>query len=78
MPKGAGGEGFAAHPGGNRTDSGSFYNFGFMAYWWSATESDDGMAAWSHYLAFDNNRTLDYHYKKGYGFSVRCIRDVQS
>ncbi len=65
---------FEGKPGGNRTDVGSDYNAGFMGFWWSSTEQDE-KSAWCHYIAFDNDRTLDFNHNKGYGFSVRCIRE---
>ncbi len=49
--------------------------FGSSAYFWSATEAGNYSNAYCFYLIF--NRTQLYHngYHKGYGFSVRCVRD---
>ena len=67
--------GFSALPSGYRNSYGFFYRIGNYGSWWSSTEdgTDD---AW--------DRHLDYGYSsvgrgsglsKGYGFSVRCVRD---
>lgn len=65
---------FDAKPGGNRTDVGFDYNAGFMGFWWSATEQNEH-TAWCHYIAFDNSKTLDFNHNKGFGFSVRCLKE---
>lgn len=65
--------GFAAFPAGRRI-SGSFYNLGSLAYFWTATEhsSDD---AYDRY--FDTGASINsYHdLKTNYAFSVRIVKD---
>jgi uncharacterized protein (TIGR02145 family) len=66
--------GFSGLPGGNRSNYGYFYDIGDYGYWWSATENgtDD---AWYRSLGY----FYEYFYRsnndKGYGHSVRCLRD---
>jgi len=51
---------------------GEFNGLGADAYFWCSTEYD---AARAYYMyLFATNITLD-HYEKGYGFSVRCLKD---
>ena len=66
--------GFTGLPGGFRTTSSSFNNIGFIAYFWSSTESDSSNA-WYRRL---NNSNADVNTPNGdkrVGFSVRCLRD---
>lgn len=69
--------GFSAKPGANRFEAGDFNKyFGFIATWWlsSETESEESEA---EYIYIDN----DYYvpkidkYSKGYGSSVRLVKD---
>lgn len=65
--------GFSAVPAGYFSGS-SFFNSGYHAYFWSASQSLSDIA-WSRYL-LSNYAGMDrYYYGKGYGFSVRCVRD---
>ncbi len=68
--------GFSGLPGGNRNYGGpfSFYLIGFTGYWWSSTENNTSNA----WLRLLNNKDGDVgrnEGNKGYGFSVRCLRD---
>jgi uncharacterized protein (TIGR02145 family) len=65
---------FTALPGGWRFDYGSFYDIGYYGSWWSSTQ-DHSINSWSRHLNYSNGRINRYSYKKGYGFSVRCVRD---
>jgi uncharacterized protein (TIGR02145 family) len=66
--------GFTALPGGDRSDSGPFYNIGENGYWWSSTEVDPNVA-YCEVLNFETSY-LNYNYgTKVSGFSVRCIYD---
>ena len=66
--------GFAALPGGRRGSAGAFLSKGSHAFFWSST-SFDGVLAWSRSLHyFDSGCTRESRYK-GYGFSIRCIKD---
>jgi uncharacterized protein (TIGR02145 family) len=66
--------GFAGLPGGFRSSNGTFYNIGNYGYWWSTTESDASFA-WNRYLINYNVNVLRLNYYKGFGYSVRCLRD---
>ena len=66
--------GFNAFPEGSRGSSGSFYNEGNNAFFWSSTESGSN-DAWARDL--DNNNSflgMGNGYKR-FGFSVRFVRD---
>jgi len=65
--------GFGALPAGNYYGS-SYYNFGYGANFWSATQNNSSDAYYRHlnyYLAYVNS----YYSMKSYGYSVRCLRD---
>ncbi|MBP9649138.1 MAG: fibrobacter succinogenes major paralogous domain-containing protein, partial [Paludibacteraceae bacterium] len=66
--------GFTALPGGNRANNGSFANFGYYGYWWSATEGGT-YYAWARGMYFSSYDVYRYLYTKELGFSVRCVRD---
>jgi uncharacterized protein (TIGR02145 family) len=67
--------GFAGLPGGNRSNNGTFYNGGGNpGYWWSSTEFN-ATGAWSRYLFNFNGNVYRNGINKGFGFSVRCLRD---
>jgi len=66
--------GFSALPGGYRPTDGNFYELGASGYWWSST--DNGSTdAWFRILYYNHDRVYRDKYYKGYGFSVRCVRD---
>jgi uncharacterized protein (TIGR02145 family) len=65
--------GFGALPAGYYR-SNSYTNFGGNAYFWSATEASSG-DAWYRYLRYDDAVVNRYSGYKGYGYSVRCLRD---
>jgi uncharacterized protein (TIGR02145 family) len=67
--------GFSGLPGGYRYYDGPFSTIGDYGDWWSSTEDSAGSA---------DGRNLHYYYydllyrhgdNKGYGLSVRCLRD---
>jgi uncharacterized protein (TIGR02145 family) len=68
--------GFSGLPGGYRSTYGAFFSRGYYGYWWTASEFEyDYDCAWRRYLNNGNPEvSLDYNYK-GYGLSVRCLRD---
>jgi len=66
--------GFAALPAGYRYTDGSFYNSGNYGYWWSAT-ADGSSTAFNRSMYYDNAYVSRYSIAKGYGFSVRCVKD---
>ena len=66
--------GFTALPGGYRYFSGSFLDFGYSGYWWSATEYD-ASDAWDRAMLYNYGDVGSYYDNKEVGFSVRCVRD---
>jgi len=66
--------GFSGLPGGFRYSNGGFYGIGYHGHWWSATEYGSSNA-WYRDLGYDNTNVARYYDGKGYGFSVRCVRD---
>ncbi|HHB78399.1 MAG TPA: hypothetical protein ENK85_04115 [Saprospiraceae bacterium] len=64
---------YAVLPGGYRNTNGSFYNQGNNANLWSSTEN--GSNAWNRNLNYNNTDVNRNNNNKGYGFSVRCVRD---
>lgn len=65
--------GFTALPGGYRTSIGTFYGIGSTGHWWSSTERDTD--AWYRSMAYNYSDVGRGGTGKGYGFSVRCLRD---
>jgi uncharacterized protein (TIGR02145 family) len=67
--------GFSGNPGGLRYyDDGSFEELGEAGYWWSSTEAGTDLA-WSRDLYYYWDMEIRDDSRKGYGFSVRCIKD---
>ncbi|MBK9328438.1 MAG: fibrobacter succinogenes major paralogous domain-containing protein [Sphingobacteriales bacterium] len=66
--------GFTGLPAGNRYYNGSFDVIGLSGYFWSSTEGNTSFA-WYRYLGYGDSGALRGNYYKGYGFSVRCVRD---
>lgn len=68
--------GFSALPSGNRNPSGTFRMLGYHIMFWTATGYDEDHA-WT--MMLDNSQSgifRDYMgATKGYGLSVRCVRD---
>jgi len=68
--------GFSALPGGSRYASGEFpATDASQGGWWSSTESDD-KNAWLRFLGAANNYINIYSNPKSFGFSIRCLADV--
>ncbi len=72
--------GFKALPGGLYGSgifdyAGFFSSFGTFGYWWSSTEIDTNNA-WYRSLSCKYSRVNRNNMTKGYGFSVRCVRNV--
>ncbi|MCQ2270439.1 MAG: hypothetical protein MJZ52_04340 [Bacteroidales bacterium] len=65
--------GFSAVPAGSCVD-GSFNFFGTNAYFWSATQGDDGYA-WCRSLGSGNIYVFRRNGDKDTGFSVRCLKN---
>ena len=80
--------GFTGVPGGNGTNSSGFtglpggarFSYGDLVlhdrhgFWWSSSESST-LNAWNRELYYVNDDVFRGNYFKGFGFSVRCLRD---
>jgi uncharacterized protein (TIGR02145 family) len=66
--------GFNGLPGGFRTNGGEFLNQGENGYWFSATEGSK-MSATTFELYNRDVSLWISNYRKGGGFSVRCVKD---
>jgi len=66
--------GFSALLTGNRDNSGAFYNLGNSAYFWSSMEFDEANAQYMD-LFLNNSNFYFNNSVKGYGASVRCLKD---
>jgi uncharacterized protein (TIGR02145 family) len=67
--------GFNAYPNGERNNNGTFNNFGFIGYWWSATAYNATFSL-IRIMGYSDAYLLDYpvgDYSAGY--SVRCVRN---
>jgi len=67
--------GFAALPGGQRTNSGNYFVNGWYGYWWTASEGDNSRA-WMRYVTYSNTqiyRNLSY---KEDAYSIRCVKNT--
>jgi uncharacterized protein (TIGR02145 family) len=66
--------GFSALPGGYRPTLGTFYDIGFLTYFWSSSESSSTDAV-PRYLYYSHSVIFRVSHPKGYGFSARCTQD---
>ncbi|OQX72414.1 MAG: hypothetical protein B6D61_13770 [Bacteroidetes bacterium 4484_249] len=66
--------GFSGLPGGYRKTDGSFYNIGSDGYWWSSLEVQITYAYYLR-LEYDDDYAILNFLTRGYGYSVRCLRD---
>ena len=67
--------GFSALPAGFRNNyNGYFYDVGNFAYFWSSTESSSYNAYFIDLNYYNEDGYLNYG-DKGYGYSVRCLKD---
>jgi len=66
--------GFTALPGGYRNTDGTFASIGINAPFWSSSQSS-AESAWYRDLSYNNADAFRNNKAKGYGFSVRCVRD---
>ena len=65
--------GFSALPAGHNY-SGSYTNYGTVATFWSSTEAGSSNS-FDRSLDYSNAVVTRSNHQKGYGFSVRCLRD---
>ena len=66
--------GFSALPAGRRHNDGDYTDEGGFAYFWSSSEGNRNRAYYMCLYYDNDNARLDDR-KKGYGFSVRCLKD---
>jgi uncharacterized protein (TIGR02145 family) len=68
--------GFSGLPGGIRDVDGIFDGFYRFGYWWSSTDTTTN-GAWCRTVNYNDNfpHAFRFHHLKGYGLSVRCLRD---
>jgi len=67
--------GFNALAAGARQSDGSFYHLGFNAYFWSSTGYDENSALYRSPV-YNLPGVYRYPNNKGYGFSIRCVKDT--
>jgi uncharacterized protein (TIGR02145 family) len=65
--------GFNAKPGGCKVFNGQTNLEGSMSFWWTASAS--GNEAWYRYIDASQTRIFRQHTYKGYGMSIRCIKN---
>ncbi|MFT4734684.1 MAG: hypothetical protein ACI9K1_001641, partial [Arcticibacterium sp.] len=66
--------GFAGLPGGYRSPGRTLLNIGNFGDWWSYTEYNT-TDPWNRELFYGSDNVYRGSNDKGYGFSVRCLRD---
>lgn len=66
--------GFNALPCLGRFDSGTFIDLPPLAYWWTATEYDE-KRAYHIAISWDDPSIADPSALKGYGYSIRLVKD---
>jgi len=66
--------GFTALPGGYRATSGLYYTTGWNCTFWSSTQNST-TDAWNRILNENSAYVYRDWHTKGFGFSVRCVRD---
>ena len=66
--------GFTGLPGGARNNGETFYDLGSLGIWWSASENGE-VNAWYRGLQIYTAGLGRNFVLKGFGFSVRCVRD---
>jgi uncharacterized protein (TIGR02145 family) len=69
--------GFTGIPGGFCSTVGSFFNLGDDGNFWSSTELSAN-TTWERGLSYDYSYLYHGNEPKGYGFSVRCLRDLEN
>ena len=59
---------------GYRYTNGTYYYLGSYLFLWSSTESSSTLA-WSRYIYSTYSTVLRYAFSKGFGFSIRCLKN---
>ncbi len=65
---------FGALPAGYKIENSYYYDFGFYAYFWSATKSSNG-DLYAQGLLLGSGHAYVSNYLNGSAFSVRCVRN---
>ena len=65
--------GFAAKAGGCRLFNGQWNSQGNTTFWWTA--SSNGNEGWYRYIDANQTRIFRQHTYKGYGMSIRCVKN---
>lgn len=74
VSKGTDEYGFSALPSGHYS-GGNFYSIGYYCTWWSSSEHFYFNSNWTRSLHDDFTDIIRDHRSKGFGYSVRCIKD---
>lgn len=69
--------GFTALAGGSRLYDGTWGDPALFAcgFWWTASEASDTNLAYYRYLDYKKSNVFRSACDKGYGFSIRCVKD---
>jgi len=69
--------GFSASAGSCRLPNGTFGDPGLLhtGFWWTATTDVTSDELYYRYMDYKKTTVLRSHCEKGYGFSVRCVKD---
>jgi len=69
--------GFTALAGSCRLPDGTYGSPGLFAtgFWWTSSEDAQNNEAWFRHLDYKNPDVYRSHTYKGYGFSIRCVKD---
>jgi uncharacterized protein (TIGR02145 family) len=74
--EGTNSSGFSGLPGGNRYYVPlSFFSSNIAGYWWSSSEYDGFLYAWSRYVDSYNSIVFRDFYSNSIGCSVRCVKN---
>ena len=74
MNQGFGSSGFNALPAGRRGSEGYSSDLNFEAYFWTST-TNEYERIWIRGLCYCCQAVYRSDYRKGHGFSVRCVKD---
>jgi uncharacterized protein (TIGR02145 family) len=66
---------FTALPGGYRTDTGQFDNFGTYGFWWTSTLNTGTSTSFYRKLQYDNSKLFRNLSDNKFGMSVRCMKN---
>jgi uncharacterized protein (TIGR02145 family) len=67
--------GFGALPGGYRSTSNTYYNKGFIAYWWSTTYGLPAGDRWARQMNYNSGSVTRYYENGSFMYSARCLKD---